>query len=66
MTFFIQKNLKTALGKKHGVDTAWMVKLLHDSGFDQPYFGNAQMRIVMESSQTFLVLTKLHNVMLYR
>ena len=35
-----------------------------DKDFDQPFFGDAQMRIVMEREQTFLVVTKMDDFML--
>ena len=35
-----------------------------DKDFNKPYFGDTQMRIVMEREQTFLEVTKMDDFML--
>ena len=49
-----------AISKVHCVHNYFdgKLELWHDSEFDQSYVGDAQMRIVMKSGQTVLVLSE--------
>ena len=66
----IHKNLKTAFRKLQCVHTALMESWNYgktvegDKDFNLPFFGDAQMRIVMEREQNFLVVTKMDDFML--